>query len=168
MFIYFPDSCHHKLGGFNRDKNHRNNFYSQHKCQNIISNNILLNKQVTHPLSLYKISIRYCVNTAAAYGVAQSWTRLKWLSSSSSTQINPCYVVCVCVCVCVCVLVTQLCATVTPWTLAHQASLSMGFCRQEYWSGLPFPSPEDLPAPGIKPWSPALQTNFPFGLSGHS
>ena len=39
----------------------------------------------------------------------------------------------------------------TPWALAHQAPLSMGFSRQEYRSGLPFPSPEDLPDPGIKP-----------------
>ena len=45
----------------------------------------------------------------------------------------------------------------TPWTVAHQASLSVGFSRQEYWSGLPFPSPGDLPDPGIEPRSPALQ-----------
>ena len=44
---------------------------------------------------------------------------------------------------------------VTPWTVAHQAPLSMGFSRQEYWSGLPLPSPGDLPKPGIKPGSPA-------------
>ena len=44
----------------------------------------------------------------------------------------------------------------TPRTVAHQASLSMEFSRQEYWNGLPFPSPEELPGPGIKPWSPAL------------
>ena len=43
--------------------------------------------------------------------------------------------------------------------VAHQAPLSMGFSRQEYWSGLPFPSPEDLPNPGIKPRSPALQAD---------
>ena len=48
---------------------------------------------------------------------------------------------------------------VTPWTVACQAPLSMGFSRQEYWSGLPFPSPEDLPNPGIKPGSPALQAD---------
>ena len=47
----------------------------------------------------------------------------------------------------------------TPWTVAHQAPLSMGFSRQEYWSGLPFPSPGDLPKPGIKPRSPALQAD---------
>ena len=47
----------------------------------------------------------------------------------------------------------------TPWTVAHQAHLSMGFSRQEYWSGLPFPSPGDLPNPGIKPRSPALQAD---------
>ena len=44
----------------------------------------------------------------------------------------------------------------TPWTVAYQASPSMGFSRQEYWSGLPFPSPGDLPDPGIEPGSPAL------------
>ena len=44
----------------------------------------------------------------------------------------------------------------TPWTVACQAPPSMGFSRQEYWSGLPFPSPEDLPNPGIEPGSPAL------------
>ena len=38
----------------------------------------------------------------------------------------------------------------TPWTVAHQAPMSMAFSRQEYWSGLPFPSPGDLPDPGIK------------------
>ena len=44
----------------------------------------------------------------------------------------------------------------TPWTVAYQAPLSMGFSRQEDLSGLPFPSPGDLPDPGIKPGSPAL------------
>ena len=46
-----------------------------------------------------------------------------------------------------------------PWTVVYQVSLSMGFSRQEYWSGLPFPSPGDLPDPGIKPRSPALQAD---------
>ena len=47
----------------------------------------------------------------------------------------------------------------TPKTVTYQAPLSMGFSRQEYWSGLPFPSPGDLPNPGIEPGSPALQAN---------
>ena len=51
----------------------------------------------------------------------------------------------------------RLCAT--PWTVAHQALLSLGFSRQEHWSGLPFPSPGDLPDPGIEPGSPALQAD---------
>ena len=54
-----------------------------------------------------------------------------------------------CVCVLSCV---QLFAT--PWTVACQAPLPMGFSRQEYWSGLPFPAPGDLPDPGIEPTSP--------------
>ena len=48
---------------------------------------------------------------------------------------------------------------VTPWTVAHQAPLSVGFSRQEYWSGLSFPVPADLPNPGIKPLLPALQAD---------
>ena len=48
---------------------------------------------------------------------------------------------------------------VVPWTVAYQAPLSMGFSRREYWSGLPFPSPGDLPDPGIEPRSPVLQAD---------
>ena len=65
-------------------------------------------------------------------------------------------------------LVAKLSPTLaTPWTVACQAPLSMRFSRQEYWSGLPFPSPRDLPDPGIKPGSPALQADsFPTELQG--
>ena len=49
--------------------------------------------------------------------------------------------------------------SVTPQTVAHQASLSVEFPRQEYWSGLPFPPPGNLPDPGIEPWSPELQAD---------
>ena len=48
---------------------------------------------------------------------------------------------------------------VIPWTVAYQAPLSMGFSRQEYWSGLLFPFPGDLPDPGIEPRSPTLQAD---------
>ena len=57
-----------------------------------------------------------------------------------------------------------------PWTVSHQAPLSMGFTRQEYWSGLPFPTPEDLPDPGTGPeslaspaWADRFFTNAPPG-----
>ena len=54
-----------------------------------------------------------------------------------------------------------------PWTVAYQALPSMGFSRQEYWSGLPFPSPGDLPKPGIKLGSPTLQADsLPTELRG--
>ena len=64
----------------------------------------------------------------------------------------------------------------TPWTVAYQAPPSMGFSRQEYWSGLPFPSPGDLLDPGIEPRSPAFQADAltselpgkPLLLSSHS
>ena len=59
---------------------------------------------------------------------------------------------------CVC---AQLCPLfVTSWTLAHQSPLSMGCPSQEFWSGLPFPPPGNLPHPGIKPASPALSGRF--------
>ena len=61
----------------------------------------------------------------------------------------------------------QSCPTTTPWTVAHQAPLYVGFSRQEYWSGLPFPSPGDLPNPGIEPRSPVLQADpLPTELQG--
>ena len=61
----------------------------------------------------------------------------------------------VCVCVCVCVYSVMSNFFATPWTVVHQAPLSMGFPRPEYWSGLPFPPPGELPNPGIEPMSPA-------------
>ena len=60
-----------------------------------------------------------------------------------------------------CCLVIELCILfATPWTVAHQAPLSMQFPRQGYWSGLPVSPPGDLPDPGIKPASPALAGRF--------
>ena len=65
--------------------------------------------------------------------------------------------------VCMCTrmrAVSVMSDSATPWTVAHQVLLSMEFSRQEYWSGLPFPSPGDLPEPGIEPTSPALAGKF--------
>ena len=55
--------------------------------------------------------------------------------------------------ICCCLVTQSVQLVATPWTVAHQASLSVGFPRQEYWSGLPFPSPGELPDPGIEPMS---------------
>ena len=90
---------------------------------------------------------------------SQSRTRLKWLSSSSSREAaestggpdgwggGG--------------LVAKSCLTIaTPWTVACQALLSMGFSRKEYWSGLPFPSPGDLPDPGIWTQLPCIAGRF--------
>ena len=67
-----------------------------------------------------------------------------------------------------CVLVTQSCLTLlTPWTVVHQVPLSMGFFRQEHWTGLSFPFPGDLPDSGIEPKSPTLQVDsLPSKLPG--
>ena len=74
-----------------------------------------------------------------------------------------------CVCVCVCVLVSHVWLFVIPWTVACQAPLSMNFSRQEYWSGLPFPSPGDFPTLG---WNPGLlhckQTLYHLSHQGSS
>ena len=75
---------------------------------------------------------------------------------------------CVCVCVCTRMCVSTLLPShvqlfVTLWTVACQAFLSMGFPRQDYWNGLPFPSPGDLPDPGMElesPESPSLAGGF--------
>ena len=63
---------------------------------------------------------------------------------------------------CCCCLVVELCLTsfLTPWTVVCQVPLSMGFPKQEYWNGVPFPSPGGLPNPGIEPTSPALADGF--------
>ena len=78
--------------------------------------------------------------------------------------VNYLYIcVCVCVCLCVCVSVPVVFDSAIPWTVSCQAPLSMEFSRQEYWSGLPFPSLGDFPNPGIKPVSlacPALAGRF--------
>ena len=80
----------------------------------------------------------------------------------------PCGKLCVCVAyVCVCELLSHVRLLATPWTLAHQAPLSMVFCRQVYYNRQPFPSPGDLPDPGIKPGSPTLQADsLPTELPG--
>ena len=66
-----------------------------------------------------------------------------------------------CVLCVVCMLSSFSCVCLfsTLWTVAHQTPLSMGFSRLEYWSGLPFASPDDLPNPGIEPGSPLLQVD---------
>ena len=63
------------------------------------------------------------------------------------------------ICVRVCQVTSVVSNSATPWTAACQASLSMGFSRQEYYSGLPCPPPGNLPDPGIKPGPPALQAD---------
>ena len=88
---------------------------------------------------------------AAVYGVAQSWTQLKWLRSLAAyiQEIVLTKLLSLC---CAC---GQSCLTLCD-PMHCQVSLSMEFSRQEYWSGVPFPSPGDLPNSGIKPTSPAI------------
>ena len=115
-----------------------------------------------------------------------AWVRCTPLTQTSSCECvkhigyisilqNQVFRKCVALSVCVCFpaldsggLVAKSCLTLAiPWTVTHQAPLSMGFSRQEYWSGLPFPSPEGFPNPGIEPGCPALQADsLPTKLPG--
>ena len=77
-----------------------------------------------------------------------------WVLTLKKPGLSCVLALCVCVCVCVCVYVfSHVQLSVTPWTVTHQAPLSIEFSRQEYWNGLPFPPPGDLPDSGIKPAS---------------
>ena len=102
---------------------------------------------------------------AAVHGVAQTRTRLKRLSSSSRLCEKPHVLISMpvtwrfLISQWKCWSLSRVRLFATPWTVAHQALLSMGLSRQEYWSGLPFPSPGELPDPGIKPVSPELHTD---------
>ena len=78
-----------------------------------------------------------------------------------SEQCHSQHILSACVCVCAhAQLLSHVWLFVTPWTVAHWALLSMGFSRQEYWSGLPCPPPGDLPNSGIEPTSPSLEGGF--------
>ena len=91
----------------------------------------------------------------------------------TSLNIDGCLLFnCVCVCMCTLSHFSRIQLFATLWTAAHQASLSIRFSRQEYWSGFPCPPLEDLPDPGIKPTFPALQEDSlpsePLGKSSAS
>ena len=103
-----------------------------------------------NPTHTYCIPIIYRSLNLGYYNIKISSGRKGRMNWESSVEIHTLRV-----------LVTQLCVWlfVTPWTVAHQTPLSMGFSRQEYCSGLPFPSAGHVPNPGIKPISPALQAN---------
>ena len=90
---------------------------------------------------------------------------LDWLQRQMAIFFSVDWLLCVCVCVCVCVRARSLSHVwlfAASWTVVHWAPLSMDFSRQEYWSGLAFPTPGDLPNAGIEPASlafPALEVD---------
>ena len=82
-----------------------------------------------------------------------------WLAAAARLhkRVSHCILI---ACVCVWSCFSRVWLFTTPWSVASQAPLSMGFLRQEHWSGLPWPPPEALPDAGIKPVSPALQADY--------
>ena len=95
--------------------------------------------------------------------------RIAWVIRANnpflSKQIHLPRIVCVCVCVCVCesahtCSVSLVWLFSNPWTITHQAPLSMAFSKQEYWRGLPCPLPGNLLSPDMEPTSPALASRF--------
>ena len=91
--------------------------------------------------------------------LGEKWSTYWVITETISLKLNTC------MCVCVCQGLNHIRLFVTPWTVAHQASLSMKLSREEYWSGLPFPSPGDPPNLGVEPRSPALQADSLFSES---
>ena len=99
-------------------------------------------------------------NTNALFSLYNQWVHFPPSQKKSKAVVLTC-VSCVCACLLSHFRHVQL--FTSPWIIAHQAPLSMGFSRQEYWSGLPWPPPGDLPDPGIEPISlksPALAGGF--------
>ena len=98
---------------------------------------------------------------AISFSGGSSWTRDWYMSPVLAgrffTTKPPGKPTHVSVCVCVCVWLSHVWLFVTPWIVAHQALLCMGFSRHEYRSGLSFPSPGGLPNPGMEPRPPALR-----------
>ena len=99
--------------------------------------------------------------SSSVHGILQAGI-LEWVAISFCSKTARCLSQVLSLTTRYCCLVAKLCPTLLrlSWTVAHQAPLSMGFSRQENWSGLPFPSPGDLPDPGIEPVSPALAGGF--------
>ena len=101
------------------------------------------------------LKTKHCIEVCSSFDSFTCPQKIK--ENTLHFPLNGVFVYRRCVCMFSCCHV-QLFAT--PWTIVLQAPLSMGFPRQEYWSGLPFPSPEDLPDPVIKPASPTLAGRF--------
>ena len=101
-----------------------------------------------------------CWHSSPASHVVYLWRFSSVYNSMFSLELQ---IIFFCICLAFSVHACSIVSdSVTPWAVAHQASVSMEFSRQEYWSGLPFPPPGDLPDPGIEPMSPAspsLQAN---------
>ena len=114
------------------------------------------------PMEGIQLILWFCTSGLQNYELINSlvishkiWGNLLWQPKETSTPSSlPPISIYLCVCG---QLLSHVWLFATPWIIAHQAPLSMGFPRQEYWSWLPFPSLADLPDPGIKPASPALQ-----------
>ena len=132
------------------------------KCQAVLSKQGKLQISI-HIMSLYfvkKKKKRIKINTIKWISMLicteNSWKKYTQLQTICKTWVNEWVK-----------LLSYVWLFATPWTVAPQAPPSMGFSRQEYWSGLPFPSPGDLPDPGTEPRSPALQADaLPSELKG--
>ena len=110
----------------------------------------------------YFLSLYFCFHAYVFRAYSIVTEQAQCASTSFSPVITSQYYIMLEICKCGCAMLScSVCIQLfaTPWTVAHQAPLSMGFSWQEYWSGLPCPPPGDLPNPGIKPKSPTLQAD---------
>ena len=105
--------------------------------------------------SVYLLNFNTACWNGSKNSNGESWRNASWFQAATQPLRVALPRGCL---VCCCCLVAKSC--LTPWTMAHQAPVSMAFSRQEYWSGLPFPSPGALPDPGAEPASSALAGRF--------
>ena len=125
-------------------------------------------KQLSYWTELIRIGWQKDIDFSIAWNIKQKAGEISSSKTFVCLSIYSLLNTCVCVCVCVCVhacthVISFVLFFQTPWTVVSQAPLSMGFSRQEYWSGLPFSLPRNLPNEGIEPaspMSPALAGGF--------
>ena len=111
--------------------------YQTETCYIMMTSSVLSTKTEIHPeLLFWYLGVKYMKDQFYLHGYWWSSNSLKWRSEVKS--------------------LSRVQLFVSPWPVAYQAPLSLGPSRQEYWSGLPFPSPGNLPNPGIEPRSPTL------------
>ena len=119
-------------------------FCKMKRCRDLFHSNVIRNSMIFQRLGLQTFLLGAWVWFSTRKLSFKLHRTAKKMTTTTTKQHCDSVCVCVCVCVYLCELLSRVWLIVSPWTVAHQAPLSMGFSRQEYWSGLPFLSPKRL------------------------